>query len=119
MDFGVFAFIAGMLAFGYMGNPFMAIAFGVMTVVFYVASKESQHKHMRVAGVWVGVVAAAMSVGLTFYSNYLSVLAQQQQAAQYQQMYDQMYGTGDDDDGYVVEPGDVDAGADAEAAEQN
>lgn len=118
MDFGVFAFIAGMLAFGYMGNPFMAIAFGVMAVVFYVVSKESQHKHMRIAGVWVGVVAAAMSVGLTFYSNYLSVLAQQQQAAQYQQMYDQMYGTGEDGDGYVVEPdgGDADADVQQDAA---
>lgn len=113
MDFGVVVFILGMLAFGYMGNPFMAIAFAIMGIVFFAISKETSHKHMRMAGVLVGVAAAVFSVSLTFYANWLSVVAQQQQALQYEQLYEQMYGSGSaDDGGYIVDPG-ADAGTEA------
>ncbi len=105
MDFGVLVFILGMLAFGYMGNPFMAMAFGIMAIVFFAISKETTHKRMRLVGLLIGIVAAVLSVFLTFYSNYLTLLAQQQQALQYEQYYEQLYGTGEDEAGYVVEPG--------------
>lgn len=104
MDFGIWVFILGMLAFGYMGNPFMAIAFAIMVVVFFMISKETQHRKMCRAGLLVGIVAAILSVFLTLYSNYLTVLSQQLQAAQYEQYYQQMYGAGDDGGGYVVDP---------------
>jgi energy-converting hydrogenase Eha subunit G len=82
IDFGLITFVIGMLAYGYMANPFMSMMFAFMSIVFFVLSrKKTVYKKLRWVGIVVGIMSCFMSIWLSMYSNYLTT--QQEQALSY------------------------------------
>lgn len=113
MSISILCFILAMLSIGFFGDGILSLVLGVTALILLKVRRkddEPEYKALRKGTAFVAIVGVIAAICYTALSVYNTSQQLKLQQAQYEQYYNQLYGTEDggvDEDGHLLTDPDV------------